>query len=144
MGLSYLFIAHNLAVVEHFADDVAVMYLGRIVETAKADTLYAQPLHPYTQSLLASVPSPDPSARTTLAQLPGETPSPIDPPPGCAFHPRCPLTRQLGLSLPAGETTEIISDGQGVRIAKRCVMGSPQLLATSDDATHAHACLMRL
>jgi oligopeptide transport system ATP-binding protein len=143
MGLSYLFIAHNLAVVEHFADEVAVMYLGHIVETARAGDLYAQPTHPYTQSLLASVPNPDPAARTTLAQLPGETPSPINPPPGCAFHPRCPLTRQLGLSLPANETVEIISDAQSVRVAKRCVMQRPELQARANDATHLHACLMR-
>lgn len=143
LGLSYLFIAHNLAVVEHFADEVAVMYLGRIVERACRDALYARPMHPYTQSLLASVPRADPAARTAVKLLPGETPSPISPPSGCPFHPRCPLTRQLGQSLSAGDTTEIISDGEAVRVARRCVQQTPQLLPTADDPTHTHACLMR-
>jgi oligopeptide/dipeptide ABC transporter ATP-binding protein len=101
LGLSYLFIAHNLAVVEHFADDVAVMYLGRIVERAGRDDLYARPTHPYTQSLLSSIPRPDPSAATLHAKLPGEVPSPINPPSGCTFHPRCPLTRRLADERPA-------------------------------------------
>jgi oligopeptide transport system ATP-binding protein len=93
MGISFLFIAHNLAVVEHFADTVAVMYLGKIVEIAGRDLLYADPLHPYTKSLLASVPNPDPSARTTRVPLAGESPSPVTPPSGCAFHPRCPVAK---------------------------------------------------
>ncbi|MCP4594568.1 MAG: ATP-binding cassette domain-containing protein, partial [bacterium] len=100
LGLSYLFIAHNLAVVEHFADDVAVMYLGRIVECAPAGSLYARPTHPYTLSLLAAVPEPDPTRKKTRVPLPGEVPSPINPPSGCHFHPRCPLTRQLAADLP--------------------------------------------
>jgi len=91
MGLSYLFIAHNLAVVEHFSDDVAVMYLGRIVEMAPAEEIYRNPKHPYTQALLAAVPEPDPARRRTLVTLGGEVPSPINPPPGCHFHPRCPF-----------------------------------------------------
>ncbi|UCG33278.1 MAG: ATP-binding cassette domain-containing protein [Phycisphaerales bacterium] len=91
LGLSYLFIAHNLAVIEHFCDDVAVMYLGRIVETAPADQLYEDPRHPYTQALMSAVPEPDPDARGQRVVLGGEVPSPADPPSGCAFHPRCPL-----------------------------------------------------
>jgi oligopeptide/dipeptide ABC transporter ATP-binding protein len=91
MGLSYLFIAHNLAVVEHFSDDVAVMYLGRIVEKASAEEIYRNPKHPYTQALLAAVPEPDPERRHALVTLGGEVPSPIHPPSGCHFHPRCPL-----------------------------------------------------
>lgn len=90
-GLTYLFIAHDLAVVEHFSDEVAVMYLGRFVEHASADELYRNPRHPYTQALLAAVPIPDPSAAKRTAPLAGEVPSPIDPPTGCAFHPRCPF-----------------------------------------------------
>ena len=91
MGLSYLFIAHNLAVVEHFSDEVAVMYLGRIVETARGEAIYANPKHPYTQALLSAVPEPDPARKCKRIVLGGEVPSPLNPPPGCPFHPRCPL-----------------------------------------------------
>jgi len=94
-GLSYLFIAHNLAVVEHFSDDLAVMYLGRIMEIAESQEIYRNPKHPYTQVLLAAVPEPDPTARHTSVTLSGEVPSPIDPPSGCPFHPRCPLAVDL-------------------------------------------------
>ena len=89
-GLTYLFIAHDLGVVRHVADRVAVMYLGRIVEIAEKRALYASPLHPYAQALLAAVPVPNPAARQALAPLKGEIPSPSSPPPGCHFHPRCP------------------------------------------------------
>ena len=91
LGLSYLFIAHNLAVVEHFAHEVAVMYLGRIVERAERDVLYGNPLHPYTKSLLSAVPTTDPQSKSERIHLGGETPSPINPPSGCHFHPRCPV-----------------------------------------------------
>lgn len=94
-NLSYLFITHNLAVVKHVSDRIAVMYLGRIVEITEADDLYARPRHPYTRTLIAAIPEPEPSPTRLHFPGTGDLPSPINPPPGCPFHPRCAFATEL-------------------------------------------------
>ncbi len=114
LGLAYIFVSHDLAVVKHIADRVAVMNLGHIVETADAETLFASPRHPYSRALLSAIPVPKPHAKRNRMVLEGEMPSPIDPPPGCRFHTRCPF------------------------VIERCRMEAPPLLAST--ARHFTAC----
>jgi oligopeptide/dipeptide ABC transporter ATP-binding protein len=139
-GIAYLFIAHNLAVVEHFSDDVAVMYLGRIVETASRRELYKNPKHPYTVALLSAVPEPDPRPKRHRIMLGGEVPSPANPPSGCPFHPRCPLTRQVAAAASANETVEITSGGKSFRVLSRCVNETQRLQQKEGEAGHLAAC----
>jgi oligopeptide/dipeptide ABC transporter ATP-binding protein len=114
LGLAYIFISHDLAVVKHIADRVAVMYLGRIVETAPTDELFANPRHPYTQALLSAIPIPRAHARRDRTILPGDVPSPINPPPGCHLHLRCP------------------------HAVERCRIERPALIESGDHATACH------
>jgi oligopeptide transport system ATP-binding protein len=145
-GLSYLFIAHNLAVVEHFSDDMAVMYLGKIVETAEAEAIYRNPKHPYTQALLSAVPAPSPDLRKGRIVLGGEVPSPLNPPPGCSFHPRCPLATEIchqvipPLIEHAGcEPGHVVACHHADRITPRTVMETMAKLAQANTPENASA-----
>ncbi len=112
--LSYLFIAHDLAVVKHISDRIAIMYLGKIAESADGETIYREPKHPYTNSLISAIPIPDPHRKVQREIISGDVPSPIDPPSGCSFHPRCP------------------------KVTDRCKHQPPQLRSVQDN--HIVAC----
>jgi oligopeptide/dipeptide ABC transporter ATP-binding protein len=120
LDLTLLFVAHNLAVVEHVSDRVAVMYLGQIVEITQRERLYSDPLHPYTEALLSAIPIPDPDRPRNRTILQGEVPSPVNPPSGCYFHPRCPIAQE------------------GV-----CDVEGPKLLSPKSDKHHLAACHLR-
>jgi oligopeptide/dipeptide ABC transporter ATP-binding protein len=115
-GISFLFISHDLAVIQHVSDEVAVMYLGKIVEQADATAIYKNARHPYTQALLSAIPVPDPTRKSTRIVLEGDVPSPANPPPGCAFHTRCPVA------------------------VERCRTDVPALKQTVADTAHRVAC----
>jgi oligopeptide/dipeptide ABC transporter ATP-binding protein len=157
LGIAYLFIAHDLALVRHLARRVAAMYLGRIVETGSVDGVYARPLHPYTAALLSAVPVPDAEVERGRSRiiLSGEMPSPADPPPGCHFHTRCWLREQLGrpevcsavdppLAVPAGETDprHLVACHFPEQVAQRLIRteiavepASPPVLPVRDSTT---------
>jgi len=130
LGLTYLFISHDLSIVEHVSDEVAVMYLGRIVERAAADTLCRRPLHPYTVALFSAVPSVDPRHRRRRLVLPGDVPSPSRPPSGCRFHPRCPLAETVCREVDPPATTVA---GQVVH----CHVAARELERQGNDASAA-------
>ena len=116
LDLTYIFIAHNLSVVKYIADRICVMYLGRVVEDAASGVMYQKPMHPYTQALISAIPEPDPGLQKEKQVLEGDVPSPIKPPPGCHFHPRCP------------------------HVQDKCKVEAPALRAVGGDETHRVAC----
>ena len=123
-NLTYLFISHDLSVVEHLSDSIAIMYLGRIVEMGPAESVFAKPAHPYTRALIAAIPVPDPEQRHENVPVRGEAPSPVSPPPGCPFHPRC------AYAIPACSTV----------VPPLEPMGAPNPIAARD---HLAACIRK-
>ena len=121
--LTYLFISHNLSVVRYMADTIAIMYLGKIVEQAPVDDLFKNPRHPYTKSLLESVPILE--IRKPFKPLLGDVPSPLNPPTGCHFHPRCPI---------------YLNEEQGSALAKKCISQYPEKMGDSNSFVSCHNC----
>ena len=126
-GLAYIFIAHDLAVVRHISDRIAVMYLGRIVELSERDELFARPLHPYTQALLSAIPVPRPGRKNKRMVLQGEVPNPINPPAGCHFHTRCPLAEDR---CKTGAPPDLIEVVPGHQVACHLIDGAESIGAT--------------
>ena len=142
LGLTYLFIAHDLSVVKHISHRVAVMYVGRLVEVAETTELFNQPMHPYTEALMAAVPKPDPLLRSKRAPLEGEVADPSNPPPGCVFHPRCRYASDICRSdVPA---LRELKPGHHVRchlaetLDLRGVSSVPQVNTEGDNAAPSH------
>lgn len=138
--LTYLFVAHDLSVVKHISDRVAVMYLGQIVEIASTHEIFTRPLHPYTRALLSAIPSPEAQARTSPERiiLRRDPPDPVNPPTGCRFHPRCPRAQELA----ASRAVESIAakGAPGTIVPKRCAEESPVLGQAEHDKNHLVAC----
>ena len=116
-NLAYLFIAHDLAVVKHISDRIAIMYLGKIVESGDGETIYKEARHPYTQSLISAIPVPDPHRELNRQIITGDVPSPINPPSGCAFHPRCPMVQDQCKHTPP--QLEVINEGHIVSCLRK-------------------------
>ena len=130
LGLTYVFVAHNMGVVEHISDRVAVMYLGRIAELADRRELFRKQEHPYTQALMSAIPVPDPTLRRQRVILKGDVPSPVNPPTGCRFHPRCPLRQQMGNPAICAETVPPLIQLDGDHMCACHFRGPQQTAAT--------------